>query len=222
MPASWWRVSYTLTVTTVDEFGGVTTQPVTITISDVVLPVTLVHFTAETAALDGVLSWTTATEKNAAYFAVERSINGRDFREIGRREAAGNSTQSLDYDFTDAGVGAAHSLVYYRLRQVDTDGTVAYSGIEEVRFGTRLTWTVEAWPNPFVRKLSVTVTTSAAAPVSVTVLDAAGRVVREHMQAVEAGQTALHLEAAGELPSGTYVLRVAQGTNRSTLRLVKE
>ncbi|MFD1875676.1 hypothetical protein [Hymenobacter bucti] len=94
------------------------------------LPVTLTRFTAEVRPRGMQLAWGTATEWHSAYFAVERSVDGQAFAELGRVAAAGSSGQPRDYALLDAqplaGVG------YYRLRQVDLDGSLSYSPVRVV------------------------------------------------------------------------------------------
>ncbi|RYE83225.1 MAG: hypothetical protein EOO65_04300, partial [Methanosarcinales archaeon] len=92
------------------------------------LPVKLTSFAGQ---VDGhnlaTLCWTTASEYNTAYFALERSAEGISFTEVGRVAAAGASNQSLAYQWND--IQQLTHLTYYRLRQADNDGTVVYSSV---------------------------------------------------------------------------------------------
>ncbi|KAA0994128.1 cellulose 1,4-beta-cellobiosidase [Dyadobacter sp. UC 10] len=88
------------------------------------LPVKLSAFNAAADACKVLLQWTTSEEINAGYFAVERSADARNFSEIGRIAATGNSRLSNNYTFADSLPGAKN---YYRLRQIDLDGTSEYS-----------------------------------------------------------------------------------------------
>lgn len=90
------------------------------------LPVTLLTFTA-TCELDQVaLDWTTASELNSDHFRVERSLDGDKYAPIGRVEAAGISTRTIDYRLYDP---EPSLLAYYRLVQVDRDGTESVLGV---------------------------------------------------------------------------------------------
>jgi hypothetical protein len=76
--------------------------------------------------ISGILvSWSTAVEVNNHHFVVERSINGTNFEEIGTIKGKGNSTDISSYSFLDK--AELHGQVYYRIRQVDTDGQSSYS-----------------------------------------------------------------------------------------------
>lgn len=101
------------------------------------VPVTLRSF--EAAAQGGVvhLSWMTATERDCAGFAVERSVDaGAAFEEIGYVAGAGDSRRDRSYAFTDRAHAPSGEL-YYRLRQVDYDGAVSYSPVRMVALGYR-------------------------------------------------------------------------------------
>jgi hypothetical protein len=99
------------------------------------LPVSLVSFTAKAGSKDCILQWTTASEINNQYFAPERSKDGKIFEETGRVAGAGNSTSLNNYSLTDA--SPFTGISYYRLKQVDYDGTTTYSKIVAVDFRSR-------------------------------------------------------------------------------------
>ncbi len=77
------------------------------------------------------LSWTTYSETDNAYFLIERSREGGTFQAIGRVRGAGNSLTPRHYTFTDH--RPLSGANYYRLRQVDTDGSYTYSALRSVR-----------------------------------------------------------------------------------------
>jgi hypothetical protein len=88
------------------------------------LPVELISFTGKEDGDVNNLIWTTASEINADYFDIERSIDGIEFVKVGRVSGAGNSNELIDYDYRDAN---PFNLSYYRLKQVDFDGAFEYS-----------------------------------------------------------------------------------------------
>lgn len=73
------------------------------------------------------LSWTTYAEIDNDYFVVEKSLNGKDYYSIGTQDGMGNSTTLNKYEFYDFGL--SDMPVYYRLKQVDFDGTFSYSKV---------------------------------------------------------------------------------------------
>ncbi|MDI1355855.1 MAG: DUF2341 domain-containing protein [bacterium] len=84
------------------------------------LPIELTEFTADCKEDVVVLNWSTATEKNNAYFVLERSNDGKLWTEINRIPGALTSQQAHKYSCNDSII--ADDIVYYRLSQVDVDG----------------------------------------------------------------------------------------------------
>lgn len=93
-----------------------------------VLPVEFSAFTATLQHQQPVLNWTTASEKDNAWFEVERSFEGGPFEAIGRVNGNGNSTQPIHYQFIDR--TAEPGVYYYRLRQVDYNGAYSFSELQ--------------------------------------------------------------------------------------------
>ena len=209
--------SYTVNVTTVDAFGGVTVQAVTFTIGAYPLPVELINFTATAKNLDALLIWSTASEKSNDHFDVERSLNGTDFVKIDEVRGQGTSTSSTDYARTDVGIGAkANGLVYYRLKQVDTDGTNSYSPVRSVRFG-KVVPTIALFPNPATTATTLDLTALPAGSYQVSVLDATGRVVL--YTTLEAGLA--HALQLNTIASGSYTLLVRGANGDQVVNLIK-
>ncbi|MGV3642348.1 MAG: hypothetical protein ACO1NZ_17630, partial [Adhaeribacter sp.] len=89
------------------------------------LPVELISFEGEATKSGVLLEWATATEKNNDRFEVERSTNGVTFTKIAEVKGNGNATAKRTYSLRDA--KASRGTHYYRLKQVDFDGTSEYS-----------------------------------------------------------------------------------------------
>ncbi|MDQ2770923.1 MAG: T9SS type A sorting domain-containing protein [Bacteroidota bacterium] len=185
------------------------------------LPVTLASFTGARTAEGVGLRWQTASERNAQRFEVERSGNAVDYARLGSVAAAGNSTSPRAYAYTDKTAGAG--TLYYRLRQVDFDGTVNYSPVVAVQ-GKSSTGgpalLASAYPNPFRTRLTLELGQAPAGEVSVSLLDAQGRRVYATAQRAE-GRT-LALALPGTLAPGSYLLTVTADGQKSTRRVVRE
>ena len=221
--------TYQVNVTTIDVDGGVNTVLATFTLGAYPLPVELVAFTAQAVQnRDTQLGWTTASELNNDHFDVERSLDGITFAKVGAVAGQGTKASATTYAFTDAGIGpkvAAGLPVYYRLRQVDANGTSSYSPVRTVTFGPAAAAAVlTLYPNPAVSTTALDLSAlPATATYQVVLLDAVGRQVR---QATLSGGLAQTLNVA-DLASGTYQV-VVSGTQadgsalRKVLRLTKE
>ena len=178
------------------------------------LPVELSAFGAQRQADKAVaVKWTTASEKNADRFEVQRSLTGRDFVTVATAKAQGTSSKATAYAALDATAPAA--VLYYRLRQVDLDGTVAYSPVATVAgtsAGAPLEWSV--YPNPATTKLTVAL--PAAEGRTYRLLNTVGKVVG---QGVAAEATpALDVQ---QLPAGTYILELRTAAGSQIRRFVK-
>jgi|JI9StandDraft_1071089.scaffolds.fasta_scaffold53370_1 hypothetical protein len=91
------------------------------------LPVTWAGFDASVQRDYTELIWHTASEQNTSHFEVEASLDGKSFKTISENiAAAGNSASLLSYSFRDMDLAP---IKYYRLKQVDIEGTFEYSKI---------------------------------------------------------------------------------------------
>ena len=166
------------------------------------LPVSLLTFSAVRKGEAVQVAWATASEKNSAYFVVERSANSRTFDDLTRLAAQGNSTARVEYSALDRAPLSGTS--YYRLRQVDTDGTTAFSNIATVRFDGKASEPgLVAYPNPATGKgFRLAATNLVPTSGTVRVFDNVGRLV--FTQGVAAGTAEATVQLAQPLASGMY------------------
>ncbi|WP_210521112.1 T9SS type A sorting domain-containing protein [Hymenobacter terricola] len=174
------------------------------------LPVELTSFTAKRRDNAVAVNWATATEKNSAYFEVQRSLNGETFATVAHTPARGTSTQPTAYSALDSAAPAG--MLYYRLRQVDLDGTSVYSPVVTVA-GTGLSAKVLLYPNP--AHGSVSFAAEAATPYRV--LNQLGQSLLRGT--TEAGTTTVALD---QLPTGLYLLELQTATGRMVQKFEKE
>jgi hypothetical protein len=189
------------------------------------LPVTLVSFTAERLGSGGLLKWTTASELRNDHFEMESSLDGLVFQRLGQVAGAGTSSQSHAYQFIDQQLARyAATLVYYRLRQVDADGTGTYSPVRTVAVPLEAGLLVQAYPNPSAPGTAVALSlrTGQAGPATLRLTDVLGRELSQQQADLPAGATTLPLPATSQLATGVYLLRVQQGGQQRVLRLVRE
>lgn len=203
VPASASARSFTANTTLLDAL--------TVSNASAPLPVVLTRFTAEPRGADALLRWATASEKNSDRFEVEASADGRAFRRIGQVAGQGSTSQPHDYQLLDPAIARyAASPVYYRLRQVDLDGTASYSVVRTVAVPTAAG--LALFPNPTRAAATLTGAKPAA---QVQVYDALGRLV---LTATADATGAANLQLPTWLATGVYVVR----TGASALRLTVE
>ena len=184
------------------------------------LPVTLTSLSAARQASGAVVRWQTASEQHSLRFEVERSANAVDYQKIGSVAAAGNSSSALSYAYTDATAGLG--AYYYRLRQVDTDGTAAYSApvvLAAVPSAANALLS-SVYPVPFRAELNVELAQPAAGSVALEWVDAPGR--RVWAGAVAATGRQLQLKLPATVAPGPYVLTVRANGQLARRRVVKE
>lgn len=176
------------------------------------LPVTWLSFAARNLDNKSVhLSWSTASEVNAESFIIERSMNGKTYLPAGSVPASGNSRVRKDYSFTDAHPYTGRT--YYRLRQVDYDGTYSYSDIRfaDVDRGR----SVSVFPNPLEKgELNLALNFSEEEEVFVSVYDVTGHKIDQFSFFGPAFTKPLNLKA------GTYMLRANAGRENLVCRFV--
>jgi hypothetical protein len=186
------------------------------------LPVELTRFVAQREGSNAVLNWNTASEKNNKGFDVQVSTDGRTFRSLQFVEpASANSSSPRNYTYNDVEKGKA-GLRYYRLRQLDLDGTASLSPVRTVLFDGVSETSLTALPNPFEGEVTVTIQARTAlnnAPLLIT--DASGRTVHEGKLTLPAGLSQLTLRELSSLATGVYILQVSVDGKMQHVKLVK-
>ena len=138
--------------------GGGAVNPGNVTVgstSPTVLPVELISFSATPKEKSGryavILNWRTATEINNDYFTIERSSNGREFEEIAKINAAGNSSDINNYIAVDE--DPYEGVSYYRLKQTDFDWKYEYFDLVTVNISN--VTDLKVYPNPVNSEMTI-------------------------------------------------------------------
>lgn len=191
----------------------------TVTISGGALPVTWLYFKGQEKIDDVELSWATGSEMNTASFIVERSINGRDFKQIGSVTAMGNSSQTTNYKWLDKDALKLNSpLIYYRLRQVDRDGKFTYSNVITFVIRNNNDQVVKVYPNPFSQQITVQISTRnrTVAGDMLELYSVKGVLLYRKNLANRQNNAPIILNDLPALAPGTYILRTnLNGINNS-------
>jgi hypothetical protein len=111
------------------------------------VPVELVSFNAVSENQGILLNWVTATELNNKEFEIQRSLNGKDFFTLGFVKGNGTTTSPKSYSFLDSPGNSGE--YFYRLKQLDFDGTSSYSEIVTADFILNSFGLSQNYPNPF-------------------------------------------------------------------------
>lgn len=177
-----------------------------------ILPVQLVNFEVKTNAHFNHVMWHTKSELNSKWFVIERSSDGINYSEIGTLDAAGNSSQELFYNFKD--YDFMHPKLYYRLKEIDYDGSVQYSDAVMIM---RTDLDVSIYPNPTTGVVNFSFYNQTEADYSVKYTDAMGRIVMEEIKVAEGNSTYTSAILAN-LPNGVYFVEVYDGSGNIVLQ----
>ena len=171
------------------------------------LPIQLKNFTALPDRQAVHLQWATATEKNNAFFAIERSANGQVFEEIGRVSGAGNSVIELQYHFLD--LAPLPGMNYYRLRQIDYDGQFSYSMVRTVDWKDYYdAQQVSLFPSPAKETLRVVLSQTINSAGEWQILNASGLLVLSGHWDTEVNEWEIPV---AQLPGGAYFIQFKTG-----------
>jgi hypothetical protein len=186
------------------------------------LPVTLLSFEGRSLGSDVVLNWITTSEFNNSGFVVERSIDGRNFERVTFVAGQINSRTRVAYQSIDemAFRTAASNVLYYRLRQVDVDGSFTYSNVVRVSQNDRNGAEINVQPNPFTGITNVVIASPEANDYTIRITDVQGKLIAQRALQVEKGLNTVSLTELDNVVPGVYFIQV-QGAESKLIKVVK-
>ncbi len=137
------------------------------------LPIELSYFRGEVKSIGNLLKWGTLTERDNAFFQIMRSTNGFAFEAISRIEGQGTTFEAHSYTFLD---DRAPATAYYKLKQVDFNGSVKFSDVIFLESELR---EISIFPMPVKNVVNLTLTMESPGDINIQLLDASGRLVRK-------------------------------------------
>ena len=179
-------------------------------------PVELVSFTASLDKDNINLKWNTATELNNFGFNIERGSENNSkgeiiFTKIGFVKGSGNSSIPHDYSFSDKLNNSG--IYYYRLKQIDNNGSFKYNSPVEVNFKQTVNgyYLAQNYPNPFNPSTTIAYSLPEAANVKLSVFNTLGQKVKVVENVYKnAGNYKINLNA-DDLNSGIYFYKIEAG-----------
>jgi predicted double-glycine peptidase len=177
----------------------------------IILPLNLLTFKGAWQDNVAMLQWETSNEVNTSHFMIERSIDGRNFSAIERTEAAGNSIgHSYSYPDKDAGMLNA-TIIYYRLKMYDLNGTFSYSNIVSVTVDPSAL--VNIYPNPVHSVVMARVSLKKADNLNIQVTDMKGQAVYMATKYLGAGSSELQIDTR-KWTSQVYSIKITDSNNK--------
>ncbi|HRP60048.1 MAG TPA: T9SS type A sorting domain-containing protein, partial [Vicingus sp.] len=187
------------------------------TLSDVTdpLPVTLSYFTATCKEKNIELEWVTQTELNNDYFVLEKSYDGFVFFEVAQIKGNGNSNISINYKIN---VEAENKTIYFRLKQVDFDGTINYHNIISSNC-TNSSFEV-TMPLLTENQLSFMINSELDENFQVYLYDYRGRLITDKSESLQKGLNTVRINNLN-LSSGIYMLSIVGQNNVYSTKLLR-
>jgi len=177
-----------------------------------VTPIELVSFFAIAKENRVELRWATATETNNYGFEIQRSLDRISFTTIGFVKGNGTTSIPKSYQFVDRNV--CFGTYYYRLKQVDTDGSFEYSNVVKVIIGLPNTYQLEQnYPNPFNLETKIEYQIPKSSKVTIKIFNILGEEVATLVdEKKEAGFYTAYWDGKNkngqEVTSGVYIYRI--------------
>ncbi len=197
------------------------TSPIWVNRTAVILPVVLTQFTGSQVKENIKLNWTTAQEINASLFEIEHSTDGNHFIKAGAVASRyQNSNTGGTYNFTHT--SPKKGINFYRLKQIDIDGSFKYSNIIPVLFDQSIISSIKINPNPVNSILNIDLTVAEKANIICKVYNTDGREVKVLNAAVNAGINNITTNAS-QLAAGTYIVVLISNNERiAETRFIKQ
>ncbi|CAG5008283.1 hypothetical protein DYBT9275_04234 [Dyadobacter sp. CECT 9275] len=184
-------------------------------ITNTPLPVNLTYFRAEAYGREAQLSWETSWERNSKEFIVERSGDLKEFIQVGRVAAAGNTTSRRQYSFVDK--TPENGANYYKLKMVDQDNSVEYSQVKDVIIRSDVS-SVLLSPNPAVSRNLIRIRAYKTDSKDLTLSNSLGQKIPFSAVAGESDYMNLHVQSP--LAPGIYILSLKQGELSQHLKIL--
>lgn len=171
-----------------------------------VLPIELITFFAKPVSEKVELYWETASEKNNDYFVVEKSADGKIFQSISNIKGAGSSTNIQSYNAIDN--SPVNGVAYYRLKQIDYNGSFTYSDLVSVEIKTVVEGLV-IYPNPSNGKeIGISLNGLDDEQINVSIYDISGK----QIESAVADKNIKTYYTQNQLQNGIYFV-IANGKN---------
>lgn len=185
-----------------------------------ILPLKMSSFTALYDTKNVTLSWTTDYEKDFSHFVIERSDDGKNFKEVALVFSNGDAEQKTTYQYKDAAVSSSTGVVIYRIRFVENTRESYYSDVRIVRLdkaddAVKIT----TFPNPVADQVQVTLPSAwQGKAVMLELFNGNGSRVQSQQVTNAAATEVLKLN---NLSHGFYVVKATCGNAVAQQRIVK-
>ena len=184
------------------------------------LPLTLVSLNVINKETSAKLVWETADEERFSHFVVERSTDARNFTPLKNEvQSRGAGRGGADYSYDDDIKGISESVIYYRLKMVNQDGSYIYSQVVSLKRGFRNT-RLNISPNPASSSATIRFKTERSETVDLILSDVTGKIIANRKVYLQSGENNISIPEIAGLSNGLYTVRIITGTETVSDRIV--
>ena len=156
------------------------------------------------------ISWVTDFEQTNSHFELQRSFDSKNFKTIGivLNGVAIGATQ-ISYEFIDNRPELQNNpVIYYRLNQVDIDGTETFTKILAVQFQPASLISMQISPNPFTGSLTMRFHSIEKGSAEIRIMNSSGQLICSKQSTISAGNYNIGVEGLINLTSGFYIAQL--------------
>jgi hypothetical protein len=180
------------------------------TMNCIALNTELIRFDGSVVGNFNLIEWQTATETDMQMFILEHSVDGNTFSEIGKMNAAGNTSMIMGYAFKHMNPAAGFN--YYRLKMVDNNNQFEYANSIVVRNFDDAPYTVHSLhPNPSERFCNIEMTSITGGEAEIVLLDISGKEAARFKTVLNKGIQTITIDLS-QIPNGVYYVSILNGT----------
>ncbi len=187
------------------------------------LPVQLFSFNGHQNGSADICNWTTNSETNNAFFSLQHSTDGINFvtiQKVNTKASNGNSSTSLNYEGVNNMPSLGHN--YYRLAQVDINGTTSLNSHIIDLFRTSDGNQVSVYPNPTTDLVNVDFFVNKTSNILIKLVDINGRIIKQVKNVANEGANHIPIQLS-EFSKGLYMIHLIENDKLvSTHKITKE
>lgn len=187
--------------------------------SNAPLPVELLFFRASEEENSVRLNWATASETNNSHFVVQKRVD-HEWQPIGKVDGNGTTMKQQEYSFNDDNINKEVSR-YYRLKQVDFDGSFEFSNIEDIKVEQNNFEGITLYPVPASDVINLKLNTDQSGEKDLTIRQMDGQTIYKesiYFSIARSKQTI----PVNSLEPGTYLLYIKGKEKHWKARFIKQ
>lgn len=185
----------------------------------IVLPVKLLSFTAQPQANGIVLNWTTMDEQDIKNYTVQKSTDGKNWKNISSIMARGSLTNA--YRIMDPEKN--NTVTYFRLQQVSLKGFNTYSKIVMIGAAGSAT-NIFTHNTVFTTTITINIQAQRNEDYVYEIYTVTGNSIKQMRATIYAGINLSTIPMPENLPNGIYLLSVknSEGRHLYNAKLIKQ